>query len=61
MKIGYVTGIMLDEDGAYSPEIQFRCYFALNDEIPIILGFKDFLEKFIIHIDAPNKEAFLSF
>ncbi|KPV62161.1 MAG: hypothetical protein AOA65_2053 [Candidatus Bathyarchaeota archaeon BA1] len=39
VKVGWLTGIIIDEQGNTTPETKFRCYLAPSDEVPIVLGF----------------------
>jgi hypothetical protein len=59
VKVGWVTGRIVDEQGNASPQKRFRSYFALADNIPLIVGFKDLLEKYRIEINASTNEAFI--
>jgi hypothetical protein len=61
VKIGLVTAVILDDQGNISPEMQLHCFLALTDETPLVISFKDLLEKFALHIDTPNQEAFLDY
>lgn len=38
---------------------KIKLYFALTDEIPLIVGFKDLLSRFKIECDYKNKDAFI--
>lgn len=58
VKIGWVTGKIVDEGNA-APETRFRAFLALVDNIPLIVGFKDLLEKYHIDIDAATGKAFI--
>ncbi len=59
VKVGWVTGRIADEKGNLTPEIKFRAFLALTDNIPLIVGFKDLLEKYLIHIDPTANQAFI--
>jgi hypothetical protein len=59
VKVGWVTGRIVDGQGNETPETKFRAFLALVDNIPLIIGFKDFLEKYRINIDAVEGEAFI--
>ncbi|HMF30694.1 MAG TPA: hypothetical protein VKK79_04735 [Candidatus Lokiarchaeia archaeon] len=61
VKIGLVTAVIFDDRGNISPEMQLHCFLGLTDETPLVIGFKDLLEKFALHIDTPNQEAFLEY
>ncbi|NQT46936.1 MAG: hypothetical protein HQ593_05660 [Candidatus Omnitrophica bacterium] len=57
--VGKAKCILFDRSGNASDELEFTCYFANSDEVPIIIGFADVLTRFKINIDYPNRKAFL--
>lgn len=57
--IGRVWGQFLDEEDNQSKELEVISYLALTDETPLIIGFKDLLEKFNVYFDFQSKEAYL--
>ncbi|MCS4540933.1 MAG: hypothetical protein HY929_01210 [Euryarchaeota archaeon] len=57
VKVGWVTGKIIDEHENSTPEIKFRAFLALVDNIPLIMGFKDLLERYHIDIDAMVSKA----
>jgi len=59
VKVGSVKGMVVDKYGNSTPEMEFRAFLALMDNIPLIVGFKDLLEKFRICFDASRSDAFL--
>ncbi|MBS7623723.1 hypothetical protein KEJ39_08680 [Candidatus Bathyarchaeota archaeon] len=59
MKIGWVAGKVVDEHGNATPEMKSRAFSALVENIPLIIGFKDLLEKYHIDIDAKSGRAFI--
>ena len=59
VKVGYITANIIDENGNFSKEIKFLSYLAITNKIPIILGMRDLLEKFTIHISFSKNEAYL--
>jgi len=59
VKVGWVTAIILDKEGNATPEIKFRAFLALIDNILLIIGFKDLLEKYHLEIDVMANEAFI--
>lgn len=59
MKIGSVTGVIIDGEGNVTDELAFRAYLASTDEIPIVLGFKDLLEKFEVCFNFPQRRAYI--
>lgn len=59
VKIGWITEEIIDEEGNSTPEIKFRAFLASVDNIPLIAGFKDLLEKYLIQIDPTTNQAFI--
>jgi len=59
VKVGWVTGIIVDERGNATPEKRFRAFLSSLDNVPLIIGFKDLLDKFIIHIDSTEGIGFI--
>lgn len=57
--IGKVYGQLLDEEGNQFKESEILSYLALTDEVPLIIGFKDLLDKFKGYFDYQGKEAYL--
>ncbi|MCS4540789.1 MAG: hypothetical protein HY929_00470 [Euryarchaeota archaeon] len=45
-KIGWVRARIVDELGNQTDEINIRAFLAPVDVVPVIIGFKDLLEKF---------------
>lgn len=61
VRIGSITGVIMDELGNITPETKFRSYLAPTDEVPIVLGFKDLLEKFTVHFDFSRRTAYIEY
>ncbi len=59
VKVGWIEGKIVDEYGNSTPKIKFRAFLALVDNIPLIIGFKDLLEKFLIKINPVANQAFI--
>ena len=59
VKVGYVKAILLDEFGNESKEIRFMAYLALTNNVNLLLGVRDILEQFALHIDFVKDEAYL--
>lgn len=59
VEVAWVTVVLLDARGNRTPEIKFRAYLTLTDEIPIVLGFKDLLDRLILHLDYGQKIAYV--
>ncbi len=56
--IGRINLRLIDEK-TRSREITAHSYLALTDDVPLIIGFKDLLERFTVHFDYQSKEAWL--
>ena len=59
VNVGYVKAKLIDEDGNASKEIKFLSYLAFTSKIPLILGMRDFLEKFNLHVLFSQNKAYL--
>ena len=59
VKVGWVKGVIVDERGNQTDEIRFRAFLASIDAIPIIIGFKDLLDKFKLCFDSINKTGYI--
>ena len=58
-EIGKVTCIMIDEEGNQSEELNVISLLASTDAVPLIIGFKDALQKFRLISDYEKNIAFL--
>ena len=56
VKVGYVKATLLDEFGNESKEIRF---LALTNNVNLLLGVRDILERFTLHVDFVNDEVYL--
>ncbi len=56
--IGDISCVLVDRE-QQSEELTISAYLALTDDIPLIVGFWDLLEKFKICMDYRSKEAYL--
>ncbi|MFC1713445.1 hypothetical protein ACFL6S_07255 [Candidatus Poribacteria bacterium] len=56
--IGDISCVLTDRE-QQSEELMISAYLALTDEIPLVVGFWDLLEKFKIYMDYRSKEAYL--
>ncbi len=54
--VGRVTLRLFDE-AAESPDLPLYADLCHTSEMPLILGFKDFLEQGVLHCDYPGQEA----
>lgn len=61
VKIGWIKGKIVDKTGNTTPETKFRAFLAMVDNIPLVIGFKDLLEKFKLIINSINKIAYLEY
>ncbi|MEM2841522.1 MAG: hypothetical protein QXN62_08210 [Candidatus Bathyarchaeia archaeon] len=59
VRVSWVVGKIVDEQGNSTPEMSFRSYLASVDNVHIIIGFRDLLEKFHVEFNATSKEAFI--
>ncbi len=59
VKVGWVTGMIVDEVGNATPETRFRAFLASLDNIPLIIGFKDLLDRFSVRIDPLKGTGFI--
>ena len=56
--IGDISCVLADRD-RQSEELKISAYLALTDDIPLVIGFWDLLEKFRLIMDYRSKEAYL--
>ncbi|MCK4398429.1 MAG: hypothetical protein KAV25_05495 [Methanophagales archaeon] len=59
VKVSIIRGILFDDELNYTKEVDFYAYCALDDRVPLILGFKDLLEIFTFHFDIRSSVAYL--
>ena len=59
VKVGWVTGVLVDDLGNETPEIKFRAFLALVDNIPLIVGFKDLLDRFKLTISPTDRIGYI--
>jgi hypothetical protein len=52
-------GLRLVDEEEQTEKIDIHAYLALTDEIPLILGFKDFLSSFKVCFDYKENSAWL--
>lgn len=58
-KIAKVELIIFDESGNMAPELEIFAYLAMDDGIPLILGFKTLLDEFKICFNHKDDKAWL--
>ena len=61
VKVGWVTGKIVDKQGNATHETKFRAFLASVDNIPLIVGFKDLLDKFKLTINPIDRIGYLEF
>lgn len=59
VKIGLVKTKLLDEQNNQTPTFTSLVYCADSNEVPIIFGMKDALDKFKIEINTKQKQGYL--
>jgi hypothetical protein len=59
VKVGIIRGVLFDEILNHTKEVEFYAFCALEDKVPLILGFKDLLERFAIHFNIVSGIALL--
>lgn len=57
--IGIVGCIIVDDEDNETRELRISAFLANTDEIPLIIGFKDVLEKFKMVIEFSKNNAFI--
>jgi len=57
--IANIKGFLLDEFGNKTKELKFLSCLAYNDDIDILLGFRDLLNNLKLFIDVQNDKAYL--
>ncbi|MFQ6054879.1 MAG: hypothetical protein ACE5KE_05105 [Methanosarcinales archaeon] len=59
VNVGWVNDKIVDKEENSTSETKFRAFLALTDKIPLIVGFKDLLERYSINIDTIKGDAFI--
>ena len=59
VKIGFVKNKLIDELGNETKTFRSIVYCASSNDVPVIFGIKDGLDKFKIDIDIKQKEGWL--
>ena len=57
--IGKITCIIIDEFGNCTKELTIYAFLAKTDKVPLIIGFKDLLEKFNAVFNFNKKIAYI--
>ena len=59
VNVGYIKAKIVDEEENSTDEIEFLSYLALTNKVPLILGMRDLLERFDIHILFSEDKTYL--
>lgn len=59
VNVGYLKARLIDEIGNESKEIRFLSYLAFTNKVNLLLGMRDLLERFDMHINFNRNEAYL--
>jgi hypothetical protein len=59
VKVSTVRGILFDDELNHTNEVEFYAYCALDDKVPLILGFKGLLDRFAIYFNIGTEIAYL--
>ncbi|NQE05705.1 hypothetical protein C5S32_07535 [ANME-1 cluster archaeon GoMg1] len=59
VKVSIISGVLFDDELDHTNEVEFYAFCAIDDRVPLILGFKDLLETFAIHFDIKSGVAYL--
>lgn len=59
VKVAWIWVNIVDKEGNETGELKIRTYLASTDEVPIIIGFKDLLEKFKLFIDVSERSGYI--
>ena len=57
VEVAWVRAMIVDVEGNRTDEIRFRALLVPSDEIPIVIGFKDLLERFEVCFNFPQRRA----
>jgi len=61
VKIGFVKTKLIDETKNETPTFRSLVYCADSNEVPVIFGMKEALDKFKIEINTKQKQGYLEF
>ena len=59
VNVGYVKAKLIDKEGNESNEVKFLSYLAFTNKVPLILGMRDLLEKFNLHVLFSQNGAYI--
>ena len=58
-KIGLVCSVLFDKYGNQTKELKFRAYLALTDNVPLIIGFKDLMDKCELKFNSKSASGYI--
>ena len=59
VKVSIICGVLFDDELNHTKEVEFYAYCALDDRVPLIVGFKGLLDRFAVHFDIGSDMAYL--
>ncbi len=59
VKVSIIRGLLFDDELNHTNEVEFYAYCALDDKVPLILGFKGLLDRFAIYFKIGAGIAYL--
>jgi len=59
VKVSLIRGALFDDELNHTTEVVFPAFCAIDDRIPLILGFKGLLERFTICFNISSGIAYL--
>ena len=59
VKVSLIRGVLFDDELNHTTEVVFPAFCAIDDRIPLILGFKGLLERFTICFNISSGIAYL--
>ncbi len=52
IKIGWISGMIIDKLGNRTTELRYRAFLAPTDEVPVIIGFKDIMDQCELYFNS---------
>jgi len=59
VKVSIISGVLFDDGLNHTNEVEFYAFCAIDDRVPLILGFKSLLERFTICFNISSGVAYL--
>ncbi len=59
VKVSIIRGVLFDDELNHTNEVEFYAFCAIDDRVPLILGFKGLLERFTICFNISSGVAYL--